>query len=119
MSNDYEQFSEEEFTEQSLERMSVLAKKFAKAKGESKALEQQRKALKAIIMKEAEERGIGSAQKQERDAYADPRFSLIAEAIGVAARIEAQSKLEYDIMNIRFEKWRTERADYRSAMNMR
>ena len=117
--NNEQYFSEEEFTEKHLERMSELSKIFGKAKGELAKLDLQRKALKAVLMKEAEIAGATSIQKQERDAYADERFWTITEAIGNAQRISSEAWYSYDIFKIRFEKWRTERADFRSASSMR
>ena len=112
--------SEEEFTERSLHRMSVLSKIFADNKAELEKLNQQRKSLKAILMQEAEsKRNITSLQKQERDAYADERMWAIAEAIGVAQRKSSQAYYEWKLYEIRFEKWRTERADFRASANLR
>ena len=114
-----EQVSEEEFTERSLHRMSVLSKIFSENKGELEKLQQQRKSLKAILMQEAEKRNITSLQKQERDAYADQRMIAIAEAIGVAQRKSSQAYYEWKLYEISFEKWRTERADFRASANLR
>jgi uncharacterized protein YPO0396 len=113
MSN--ELISEEEFTERCLHRMSQLSKIFAKNKGDLERLQQQRKALKAILMQEAEKRNITSLQKQERDAYADERFWAIAEAIGVAQQKSTEAYYQLKIFEIKFEKWRTGRADFRAA----
>lgn len=115
----YNDYSEEEFTERHLEELSRLSKMYAKAKGDLARLEQQRKHLKALLMQEAEKKGASSIQKQERDAYADKRFFLIAEAIGVAQRTTSQAWYDYDIIKVKFEKWRTERADVRAAANLR
>lgn len=112
-------YSEEEFTEQNLHEMSQLSKTFAKNKGELEKLNQQRKALKGLLMQEAEKNGVTSIQKQERDAYADEKYWLISEAIGVAQEKSSGAYYQLKIQEIRFEKWRTERADFRASANMR
>ena len=111
--------TEEEFNEKMLDDMQELGRKYAKAKGNKTKLEHMRKAVKSTLMKEAEARGVTSIQKQEREAYADFRYYQVIEALGIAQEEETFAWVQYDSLKIRFEKWRTERADFRAAANLR
>jgi hypothetical protein len=119
MSGNNGEYSEEMFTEEMLEKMSTLGRKYAKYKGQRISLDPQRRALRSSLMREAEKNGVSQIAKQQRDAEADFRYLQICDALGVAAEMETSAWIEYEILKTRFEKWRTERADYRAAMNMR
>lgn len=112
--------SDDEFTEKNLEEMSRLSYVFAEAKSNRVALESQRKALRAVLMKEAEvNHGITSAAKQEREAEADFRYFQIIDALKTAQHNESLAYMQIEIQKIRFEKWRTERADFRASLTLR
>ena len=112
-------YEEEDFSNEKIEQMKAISGRYAHFKGLSVALESQRRALRSKLMKEAEARGVTSVQKQERDAEADFRYHQVLEAVRVAKEEESRAWMEYDIIKIEFERWRTRRSDYRASMNMR
>ena len=86
------------------------AKKFAEAKAKRIYLEEYRKSLKAILMKEAREETIGA---QEREAYAHPRYAELL--TGLAAAVQIEEKLRWDLIaaQARVEVWRSMEASNR------
>jgi len=86
------------------------AKKFAQAKADRIYLEEYRKSLKAILMKQSMEMAIGA---QERDAYAHPDYIELLD--GLKAAVEAEEKLRWDLIaaQARVEVWRSQEATNR------
>ena len=118
--NPNEQFeSEEEFTEYHIQEINKLSAKFAKAKAERSYLENYRKSLRASIALEYAEQGIKSFQAQTLHAEADDRYKQILKALKTATQIETQCYWDLESLRIQFEKWRTQRADFRASMNLR
>ena len=87
------------------------AKKFAKAKAERVYLEEYRKSLKAILMKQSMEAAIGA---QEREAYAHDDYVALLK--GLKEAVEIEEKLRWDLIGAqaRVEIWRTEQANNRA-----
>lgn len=112
-------FNSEQEEEKFFDEFSRLGQMFAQAKSEREGLGQYRKALRAQIMVEASERGVKSFQGQQRDAEADPRYFEIISAYEAAVLKESRAFMEIELLKLRFEKWRTSRADERAAMNLR
>lgn len=69
------------------------AKHYAQAKADRIYLEQFRKSKKALLMRDAELRGVKVAALQERDAYADPGYIAVLE--GLKAAVEAEEALRW------------------------
>lgn len=70
-------------------------------------------------MVEAAENGVKSYQAQQRDAEADKRYIEVISAYEAAVLKESRSYMELELLRLKFEKWRTLRADERAAMNLR
>lgn len=89
----------------------VNAKKFAGAKAQRCYLEEYRKSLKAILMKQSMEQAIGA---QEREAYAHDDY--VALLHGLKEAIEIEERLRWDLVaaQSRVEIWRTEQANNRA-----
>lgn len=87
------------------------ASKHAKAKAERNYLEEYRKSLKAMLMKQCMETAIGA---QEREAYAHPDYSALLEGIKVA--MEEEEKLRWDLIAAQaaIDIWRTEQSNLRA-----
>jgi len=86
------------------------AGRFAKAKSERIYIEEYRKSLKAILMKQSGQTVIAA---QEREAYAHEDYaSLLA---GLREAVETEEKLRWDLIaaQARVEVWRTEQANNR------
>jgi hypothetical protein len=112
-------YNSEELEEEFFLEFSRLSDIFAQAKSERAGLEQYRKALRAKLMVEAAENGAKSFQAQQRDAEADPQYFEIIAAFQAAMLKESRSYMQLEILRLKFEKWRTSRADERAAMNLR
>ena len=87
------------------------AKKFANAKAERVYLEEYRKSLKAILMKQSMEAAIGA---QEREAYVHDDYVELLK--GLKEAVEVEEKLRWDLIaaQARVEIWRTEQANNRA-----
>ena len=87
------------------------AKKFAKAKAERVYLEEYRKSLKAILMKQSMESAVNA---QEREAYSHGDYVQLLH--GLKEAVEIEEKLRWDLIGAqaRVEIWRTEQANNRA-----
>ncbi len=87
---------------------------YAKAKAERIYLEEFRKTKKALCMAKALARGIEAANAQEREAYADPEYIQILEALKVA--VEEEERLRWLIVaaQAKIECWRSIEASRRA-----
>jgi hypothetical protein len=87
------------------------AKSHAKAKAERNYLEEYRKSLKAILMKQCLENAIGA---QEREAYAHPKYTELLE--GIRAAMEEEERLRWDLIAAQaaIDIWRTEQSNLRA-----
>lgn len=79
---------------------------YAKAKADRVYLEEYRKSLKAIVMKEAEAK-YPSAASQEREAYSDDRYKELI--TGLAQAVQEEERLRWLIVaaQAKIEVWRT------------
>lgn len=79
---------------------------YAKAKANRVYLEEYRKSLKAIIMKEVEPK-FPSAAAQEREAYADDRYRQLLG--GLRQAVEDEERLRWRIVaaQAKIEVWRS------------
>lgn len=79
---------------------------YAKAKANRVYLEEYRKSLKAIIMKEVEP-NYPSAAAQEREAYSDDRYRQLLD--GLRQAVEEEEKLRWRIVaaQAKIEVWRS------------
>lgn len=84
--------------------------KYAKAKAERVYAEEYRKSLKAIIMKKSKE---SAANAQEREAYSDPEYLKLLDAIQDAVEIEEGLRWLLIAAQMRVEIWRTQEASNR------
>lgn len=111
--------SEDEFTSASIDRMQELGKQFAKHKSTRSYLENYRKIVRAQIAEEKARSGIKAAIQQTQAAEADPRYHQVVQALRSAIELETRAYWELKSLEIKFEHWRTSRADFRAAMNMK
>jgi|TARA_Y100000588_G_scaffold321228_1_gene352368 hypothetical protein len=97
-------------------KMDILekTKKLGKYKSKRIAFEQYRKVLKAKLMKEAMLSGVSSVQAQEREAYADPSYEELLDALEMAVRIETELFYELKIFDVEVQVWRTQQANKRN-----
>jgi len=112
-------YNSEELTEKFFEDYSRLGILFSQAKSERCGLEHFRKVLRSELMVEASVNGVKSFQNQQRDAEAHPRYASLVSAYEAAVLKESRAYMEIEILKLKFERWRTLRADERAEMNFR
>lgn len=83
------------------------AKAFANAKSQRTYLDEYRKTKKALCMRDAEIKGAKSAATQERDAYSNPEYIELLEAIKIAVAEEERLKWLMIAAQAKIEVWRT------------
>ena len=89
------------------------AKIYAKAKSERIYIEEFRKSKKALLMQEAQLRGVETMAAQERDAYARSEYRELLEGLKVAVEIEEKLKFQLIGAQLRVDIWRTNQANNR------
>lgn len=80
---------------------------YAKAKAERIYLEEFRKSKKALLMRGAEMRGHKAAVTQEREAYADPEYIALLQALQSAVENEETLRWRMVAAQARIEAWRS------------
>ena len=87
------------------------AGRFAKAKSERIYIEEYRKSLKAILMKQSGQSVIAA---QEREAYAHEDYAALL--AGLREAVETEEKLRWDLIaaQARIEVWRSQEATNRT-----
>ncbi len=86
---------------------------YGEAKGQRVYLEEFRKSLKALLMKDALAMGIEAANAQEREAYSDPQYKSLLKGLAVAIEKEETLKWEIEAARLDVEIWRTKQANER------
>jgi hypothetical protein len=88
--------------------------KFAEAKAHRYYLEEYRKSLKALLMKDAMEHGAKTLGAAEMDAYANDRYSQFITGLKVA--VEAEEALRWGLVSAqaRIDVWRSTEASNRA-----
>ena len=97
-----------------MEELRSLIRHHARAKKDRVHLEQFRKVKKAVLMREAENRGYKTAALQEREAYADPAYAHLIEALAEATGQEAETWWSLQLEQWKFDAWRTQMASERA-----
>lgn len=97
-------------------KLDILNKSEEHAKYKSKrvSLEDYKKILKSRLMKEAMASGVSSNQAQEREAYADPQYEGVIDALEIATRKETELYWELKLFDIEVQVWRTYQANKRN-----
>jgi len=90
------------------------AKDYSAAKGDRVYLEQYRKSKKALLMIEAEQRGIKTGQERESYAYAHDDYIALLAGLQAAVEKEEYLKLMIAGCHAKIELWRTQQANMRA-----
>lgn len=103
----------DELMEPLLQRYRELADKYAPARANREYLDEYKKSLLALLMKDAERNGAGSAVAQERDGRARQEYLDLLDQLKSA--VEEEEKLRYHMksVEIEIEVWRTRSANER------
>jgi len=97
----------EDAKEQQMHTLREVGKKHAAAKRNLTVLEHGRQIMLSDLMKEYMLKGEKPAAGQEREARADPRYKEHIEGLGQAVEEELKWAWEKKIVDINFEKWKT------------
>lgn len=97
-----------------LERVTI---EYSQAEAERQYLMEFRKSKKAILMAEAErENPSMPIAKQERYAYSHPEYLELLEGLKVAIERAMLLRHKIQVINMRFEQWRSLQATERAAI---
>jgi len=102
-----------EAIERRLDELRKIAARYATYKAEAEYLEHFRKSKHALLMREAELKGVKTAAGQERDAYAHPDYQELLMGYKVAIERSEQARWELEIARMGVELWRTTQANKR------
>jgi hypothetical protein len=113
MSDTYEDRIEHRLHEYREKRMQL-----GEARTRCREADNQKKRVIAIAMKIAEQRGHKTIAAQEREAYASESYGKWSDE-DVAAFLERERlQAEIDVIELKWETWRTRRADRRAEMKL-
>jgi hypothetical protein len=89
------------------------AGKYAQAKSERIYIEEFRKSKKALLMQQAQVKGVETMAAQERDAYANPEYQELL--IGLKEAVEVEEKLRWQLIaaQMKIDIWRSQEASNR------
>lgn len=83
------------------------APQYAQAKANRVYLEEYRKSMKSMLMKQAESNGHNAVSAQEREAYADPGYVRHLEGLKEAVAVEEELRWMMIAAQAKIEVWRT------------
>ena len=86
---------------------------YANAKARRVFKEEERKTKKALLMQEAQTKGVTTLAAQERDAYADPSYIELLNELRESVIDEETLKWKLIAAQMRVDVWRSENANNR------
>ena len=89
------------------------AKIYSKAKSERIYIEEFRKSKKALLMQQAQIKGVETMAAQERDAYANSEYQELL--VGLKEAVEVEEKLRWQLIaaQMKIDIWRSQEASNR------
>ena len=100
--------------EEMLERFRQLAERYAPARAKREYLDEYKKSLLSLLMKDAERGGVTSAAGQERDARCRPEYIALLDDLQTAMHEEVKIQYHLKAVEIEIEVWRTKSANSRA-----
>lgn len=100
--------------EELLERYRQLADRYAPARANREYIDEYKKSLLALLMKDAERKGATSAAAQERDSRARDEYLKLLD--GLKEAVHEEEKIRYHLKAVEWEIeiWRTKQANERA-----
>ena len=108
----------EDIVEERMHELRTKAREMSDAAAMRYHLDHSRKSVLALAMKTAEEHGAKSVAAQEREAYASAEYERWLNGAVEAVRNHERLRLEFDLIKLRFEAWRTRQATRRAEMKL-
>ena len=103
-----------------LAQLEKVTQEFAEAEANRLYLMEFRKSKKAILMAEAERKDSSMPiAKQERYAYSHPEYLELLDGLKVAIERAVLLRHKIQVINMRFEQWRSKQATTRAEMQIR
>lgn len=99
--------SDEIDPQKALRSLATMAPQYAQARATVRYLDEYRKTVKALAMRDAELAGHRSAAAQEREAYASPQYTAHLEAIRTADEISETLRWKLVATEAAIEVWRS------------
>ena len=99
--------------QKALRSMAQMAPQYAHARATVKYLDEYRKTVKALAMRDAEVAGHKSAAAQEREAYASPQYVAHLEAMRTAEEVSETLRWRLVATEAAVEVWRSLEASNR------
>lgn len=99
--------------EKALDWLRDHSEEAAKARAERIYMEEYRKSLKALIMKEHADLPLGA---QEREAYDDPRYREHLESFRTAVHIDEFQRFRREAASAKIQAWQTMSANNRKLL---
>jgi len=93
-----------------------FASNYAQAKSSRIGIELKLKTTKAILMQQAFANGVTQVAAQERDALANPDYSLLIDELILAVKDEETLKFQLESSRLHIDVWRTREASERLAI---
>lgn len=100
--------------EELIERYRQLADRYAPARANREYIDEYKKTLLALLMKDAERAGVTSAVGQERDARAHPEYSKLLDGLKEAVLEEEKIRYHLKAAELEIEIYRTKSANQRA-----
>lgn len=100
--------------EELLERYRQLADRYAPAKSNREYIDEYKKSLLALLMKDSERSGVSSAAGQERDGRARPEYLELLDGLKQAVLEEEKIRYHMKAVEWEIEIWRTKQANERA-----
>jgi hypothetical protein len=105
-----------EAIERRMAELRQLADDYAKARANTVYLEDFKRSKIAILMKEAEAKGVKTAAAQERDALAHPEYLALLAGLKAATEVSERTRWLLKISEMGAELWRTQESTRRAEM---
>jgi len=93
-----------------------FASNYAQAKSSRIGIELKLKTTKAILMQQAFANGVTQVAAQERDALANPDYTLLIDELILAVKDEETLKFQLESSRLHIDVWRTREASERLAI---
>jgi len=104
--------------EQLITQYREIAEKYAPARAKREYIEEYKKSLLSLLMKDAERNGATSAAAQERDGRARGEYLELLDGLREAVFEEEKLRYHMKATEIEIEVWRTREASARAERRM-
>jgi hypothetical protein len=102
--------------EKHAEFIGICATEYAKAKSNRIGNELKLKVAKAMLMQQAQAKGVMQMSAQERDALADPEYVALIDELVKNIEVEETLKYQIESSKLQIDVWRTREASERLAI---